>query len=199
MFRPKSFLTGKLNEVSLVCLLTSVLRMDIWDGSVSILIRYLVKAQIPLNEVEKLKLSEVFTENAPAGKDSERPRYRADELYPPEAIFHQLQLPIISWDEDWFNESPEGRNVDLFYWIMADNLLFSPTDVSPRFASFPIPGENHRALFFIGCVGQDSCFSILLQEPWVTLSGLQARGLPRCRVHPCGKQFGTRHSFENAK
>ncbi|KAF8553535.1 hypothetical protein OG21DRAFT_1485363 [Imleria badia] len=87
-------------------------RMDIWDGSVSVLIRYLVKVQIPSNEVDKLKSLGAFTEEAPTGNASdrsERLRYRVDELYPPESIFHGLQLPIISWDEEWSNDSPEAQ------------------------------------------------------------------------------------------
>lgn len=101
----------------------SVLRIrEGWDGGVSDLIRYLVKEQIPSNEVDELKTFQLFTKRELVKNAKKRPRYRADELYPPEDIFCQLQLPVVNWDErlPWFNDSAEGRNIDSPHWNTTD-------------------------------------------------------------------------------
>ena len=82
------------------------------------LIHYLIKEKIPQNEIDELKTVSLFPNNAPVKNTGRRPCCRADELYPPEAVFYKLQLPVINWDEGliWSNDSAEGRNVNLLCW-----------------------------------------------------------------------------------
>ena len=79
------------------------------------LIRYIIKEKMPQNEIDELKTVPLFPNKAPVQNTGKSPCYRADELYPPEAIFYKLELPVINWDEGptWSNDSAEGRNVDL--------------------------------------------------------------------------------------
>ncbi|KAG6369267.1 hypothetical protein JVT61DRAFT_15512 [Boletus reticuloceps] len=84
---------------------------DIRDGSVWILIHYLISVQIPSDDVDKLKSFRIFCEKASVGHTEERPRYCANELYPPMSIFHQLQLPVINWDREWLDDSGEAQLV----------------------------------------------------------------------------------------
>ena len=103
-------------KFSLFARLQSALRIkEGWGGSVYELIHYLIKEKIPQNEIDELKTVSLFPNKVPVQNTGKRPCYRADELYPPEAIFCKLELPVINWDEGltWSHDAAEGRNADL--------------------------------------------------------------------------------------
>ena len=79
-------------------------------------IRYLVQVQstLTLDEYTTLKRLEAFFKEGTGRRVSEKPRYRALDLYPPLDIFRKLQLPIIDWGKGWKDESDEGNRLTLF-------------------------------------------------------------------------------------
>ncbi|KAF8415909.1 hypothetical protein L210DRAFT_876000, partial [Boletus edulis BED1] len=118
---------------------------DIKDGSVRILISYLM--QIPSDEVDKLKSLRIFCKKTPVGHTEEQLRHRANELYPPITIFHQLQLPVISWDGEWLNDSGEAQLVyrlGLYRFPPLEEIirLCSSSNASVRRAAFSYFCEN---------------------------------------------------------
>lgn len=77
------------------------------EWSVTDLIKYLVSVKGSLSSEEKarLKLTSAFSAE---GQDSSKKRYRADELFEPNPIFTQLELPVINWGQKWRQNSEEG-------------------------------------------------------------------------------------------
>ncbi|KAG9312490.1 hypothetical protein JVU11DRAFT_6877 [Chiua virens] len=82
---------------------------DLILSSVAEFIRYLAQAQVSPEEIEKLKSQSIFTKKVATRNASDLSRCRASDLYPPEPIFLELQLPVIDWDWTWSNESAEAR------------------------------------------------------------------------------------------
>ncbi|KIJ65764.1 hypothetical protein HYDPIDRAFT_186930 [Hydnomerulius pinastri MD-312] len=87
--------------------------LDTGDWSISDFIDYLVRSSPPLTtqQISILKSSKLFSEESPQNSAGKKPRYCADELFPPVEIFRQLQLPVIDWGKKskWLNESDEAE------------------------------------------------------------------------------------------
>ena len=75
------------------------------------LIDYLVQVADTLSpaEIAELKSYDAFA-GVGGANDTNRTRFRADELYPPISTFRQLHLRLIDWggESEWQETSPEG-------------------------------------------------------------------------------------------
>ncbi|KAG9313683.1 hypothetical protein JVU11DRAFT_6029 [Chiua virens] len=114
-----------------------------WEGSAPDLIRYLAQATVSDEDIKKLRSMRIFSPKAPTrNARNTTTRCRADELYPPEPIFITLQLPVISWDSTWSDDSEEAKllyDLGLLHFPGLDKIivLCSSEDMSIRTAAFP--------------------------------------------------------------
>jgi len=92
------------------------------DWTIPDLIKYLVSVQSTLQsiEIERLRLTPAFPEEATVGQDKDGdsapnkvPKFKASDLYEPIDVFKSLGLPIIDWQgkdgrHKWRSNSEEG-------------------------------------------------------------------------------------------
>ncbi|KAI6144665.1 hypothetical protein BKA82DRAFT_15653 [Pisolithus tinctorius] len=97
------------------------------DWTVFNLVDYLVQKESELTskDVSALKSSEIFMSERFQGNE-ENIRYRADELYPPVDTFRRLRLPVIEWELEWRDTSPQAQ---LLYRLGLNHFPTLPTIV----------------------------------------------------------------------
>lgn len=83
------------------------------DWTIADLIKYLVAVQQTLTplEMDRLRLTAAFPEEATEGGKNQATKYKASDLYEPSDVFRRLKLPIIDWGSQtrWRPQSEEGE------------------------------------------------------------------------------------------
>jgi hypothetical protein len=82
------------------------------EWTVTDLIKYLVSIKdLDEEEIQRLRNTSAFPREVKPGESfTKKPRYVAQELYPPVEIFRTLGLPVLDWGNHvkWRDRSDEG-------------------------------------------------------------------------------------------
>lgn len=81
------------------------------EWSVPELTRYFanVRSSLSAEEIDRLRVTPIFTREQPFDPKTPSPRYVANQLHEPLDVFRNMKLPVITWaPAKWRQSSEEG-------------------------------------------------------------------------------------------